>query len=63
MKKKPEFRFAFPEDTGKILFFIKNLARYEKLEDEVVATEELLESGSLKRRKQRFFLRWKMEKK
>ena len=61
MKKKPEFRFAFPEDTGKILFFIKNLARYEKLEDEVVATEELLREWIFE--KKRFFLRWKMEKK
>ena len=51
MKKKPEFRFAFPEDTGKILFFIKNLARYEKLEDEVVATEELLREWIFEKKK------------
>ena len=51
LKKKPEFRFAFPEDTGKILFFIKNLARYEKLEDEVVATEELLREWIFEKKK------------
>lgn len=37
------FRYAKREDTGKILTFIRELARYEKLEQEVVATEELLE--------------------
>lgn len=36
------FRFAAKKDTAKILFFIKELAKYEKLENEVVATEELL---------------------
>ncbi len=37
------FRFAKREDTPLILSFIKELAEYEKLLDEVVATEELLE--------------------
>ena len=37
------FRYARREDTGTILTFIRELARYEKLEQEVVATEELLE--------------------
>ena len=37
------FRYAKREDVGKILTFIRELARYEKLEQEVVATEELLE--------------------
>lgn len=36
------FRFATEEDTTLILRFIKDLARYEKMEDQVVATEELL---------------------
>lgn len=36
------FRFAQKDDTGIILEFIKSLADYEKLSDEVVATEELL---------------------
>jgi GNAT superfamily N-acetyltransferase len=37
-----EYRFAGPEDTGQILTFIRELAEYEKLLHEVVATEELL---------------------
>lgn len=36
------FRYATEEDTTLILRFIKDLARYEKMEDQVVATEELL---------------------
>ena len=34
------FRFATEEDCGKILFFIKELAEYEKMSDLVIATEE-----------------------
>ena len=34
------FRFAMEEDCGKIMFFIKELAEYEKMSDLVVATEE-----------------------
>ncbi len=37
------FRFAGREDVEVILKFIKALAEYEKMEDEVVATSELLE--------------------
>lgn len=37
------FRFAQREDTDKILFFIRELAKYEKMENEVVATPALLE--------------------
>lgn len=51
MKKKPEFRFASLEDTGKILFFIKSLAKYEKMSDEVVATEELLKEWIFEKKK------------
>lgn len=36
-------RFAKREDVGQILEFIRRLAAYEKLEHEVVATEETLE--------------------
>lgn len=36
------FRYAQPEDTGLILSFIKELAVYEKMLDEVEATEESL---------------------
>ncbi len=35
-------RFAEREDVGKILFFIKELAEYEKMADEVTSTEETL---------------------
>ena len=38
-----EFRDAERKDVKLILQFIKELARYEKMEDEVVATESLLE--------------------
>jgi GNAT superfamily N-acetyltransferase len=37
------FRFAKPEDCEKILFFVRELAKYEKMEDDVVATPALLE--------------------
>ena len=36
------YRFATPGDTALILSFIKELAEYERLLHEVVATEELL---------------------
>ena len=36
------FRWANENDCGRILFFIKELASYEKMSHEVVATEELL---------------------
>ena len=37
-----EFRFAEEKDTALILQFIRELADYEKMSDEVVATEALL---------------------
>ena len=37
-----KFRQAGPADTGLILTFIKDLAAYEKMADEVIATEDLL---------------------
>jgi GNAT superfamily N-acetyltransferase len=37
-----EIRFATEEDTKIILEFVKELAEYEKLSNEVVATEEIL---------------------
>lgn len=37
-----EFRFATEKDTALILQFIRELADYEKMLDQVVATEELL---------------------
>ncbi len=38
------FRFAERGDTPLILKFIKDLAEYEKMSDEVIATEEILEN-------------------
>lgn len=43
MQKGLSFRYASRGDVSLILKFIKDLARYEKLENEVVATEEILE--------------------
>ncbi len=40
---KTEYRFAVREDAALILQFIKGLAVYEKMEADVVATEELLQ--------------------
>ena len=39
---KLTFRFAVREDTARILSFIRALAEYEQMADQVVATEELL---------------------
>ncbi len=35
-------RFASPGDTPLILYFIKALAEYEKMADQVIATESIL---------------------
>lgn len=43
MEKNLTFRYARREDTPLILEFIKELADYEKMLTQVVATEELLE--------------------
>ena len=40
--KKTEFRTAQEKDTALILNFIKELAEYEKMSDQVVADEKLL---------------------
>ena len=37
-----DFRYAERKDGGLILKFIKDLAKYEKMENEVIATEALL---------------------
>ncbi len=44
MNNKPDFRFAKREDTPLILKFIKELADYENLLNEVVADEATLET-------------------
>ncbi len=45
------FRFAEKKDSSLILKFIRDLARYEKLEHEVVATEELLTEWIFEKKK------------
>ena len=45
------FRYATENDCAKILFFIKELAAYENLLDEVVATEELYKEWLFEKKK------------
>ena len=46
-----EYRFAEPADCGIILGFIRELAEYEHMADEVVATEELLREWIFEKKK------------
>ena len=46
-----DFRFANKEDCGLILSFIRSLADYEKMSDQVVATEDLLKEWIFDRKK------------
>ncbi len=48
---EPTFRYAEKEDCGLILHFIRELAAYEKMLDEVVATEELLQEWIFEKKK------------
>jgi len=43
MKPELTFRYATREDTGLVLRFIKELADYEKMSDDIVADEKTLE--------------------
>lgn len=45
------FRYANSDDTALILYFIKELAEYEQMLDEVVATEELLNEWLFEKKK------------
>lgn len=45
------FRYAQPSDTALILRFIRGLATYEKMLDDVVATEDLLNQWIFDQRK------------
>ncbi len=45
---KINFRYANENDTALILEFIRELAEYEKMLDEVIATEDLLKEWILK---------------
>lgn len=49
--EKIQFRYAEPSDVSLILQFIKELAEYEEMADEVVATEELLEEWIFEKKK------------
>lgn len=51
MKNEPVFRYAQREDIPLILQFIKELADYEKMLDEVVADEKTLEEWLFERKK------------
>ncbi len=46
-----EIRFATEKDTDLILEFIKGLAEYEKMADEVVATTEILKEWIFEKKK------------
>lgn len=45
------FRFAVPGDEELILYFIRELARYERLEDQLIATPELLHEWIFEKQK------------
>lgn len=46
-----DYRFTQPEDSGIILNFIRELATYEHMLDEVIATEELLREWIFEKKK------------
>ena len=50
-----EFRWAEEKDAALILHFIRALAAYEKLSDQVVATEELLREWIFEKKKAEVF--------
>ncbi len=51
MTSNLNFRYAKESDTEQILYFIKELAAYEKMLDEVVATEDLLKEWIFEKKK------------
>ena len=48
---KVKYRFATEADVGLILQFIRELAEYEKMLDQVIATEELLREWIIEKQK------------
>ena len=48
---EPTIRYAVKEDCSLILYFIRELATYEKMLDEVVATEDLLREWIFEKKK------------
>ena len=51
MNDHASIRYADRSDVGLILHFIQGIAEYEKMSDEVVATEELLEEWIFEKKK------------
>lgn len=53
MKNMYDFKYRYAEerDTALILYFIKELAAYENMSDDVVATEELLREWIFEKKK------------
>ena len=49
--EKLTLRYAQEQDCEKILFFIRELAKYEKMEDDVIATPELLREWIFEKKK------------
>ena len=48
---EPTIRYAVKEDCSLILYFIRELATYEKMIDEVIATEDLLREWIFEKKK------------
>lgn len=51
MEKQLTFRYAQKQDTSIILNFIRELAHYEKMDEDVIATEALLEEWIFEKKK------------
>lgn len=62
MNSEPIFRYAEEKDVALILSFIKDLAEYEKMLEEVVATEEILRYWLFKEKKAEVFFVMEDEK-
>lgn len=62
MNSGPRFRYAEEKDVALILNFIKDLAEYEKMLKEVVATEEVLQYWLFKEKKAEVFFVMEDEK-
>ena len=54
MNQNPAFRYAQRNDLSVILSFIKGLAEYEHMSDQVVADEATLEKGCSTSQEQRY---------
>ena len=54
------FRYAERKDTELILKFIRDLAKYEKMENELIATVDLLDNRCLKSKRRKLYLLWQI---